>query len=77
MNYTDDLVFLLKQGWQTMTDPVYGGQIIYKDFDPATFNLNTLFRITILVPVEEMIKVITMQVLATITVRENAIGNWV
>ena len=41
MNYTDDLAFLLKQGWQTMTDPVYGGQIIYKDFDPATFNLNT------------------------------------
>ena len=41
MKYTDDLAFLLKQGWQTMTDPVYGDQIIYKNTDPASFNLHT------------------------------------
>lgn len=41
MNYTDNLSFLLKQGWQTMTDPVYGGQIIYKNFNIADFNINT------------------------------------
>lgn len=41
MNYTDDLAFLLKQGWQTMTDPVYGGTLIYKNTDPADFNLHT------------------------------------
>lgn len=40
MNYTDDLAFLLQQGWQTMTDPVYGGQIIYKDWDMNRSNLN-------------------------------------
>ena len=28
MNYTDDLAFLLKQGWQTMDDPVNPGQKI-------------------------------------------------
>lgn len=41
MNYTDDLAFLLKQGWQTMIDPVYGGTLIYKNTDPAIFNLHT------------------------------------
>lgn len=41
MNYTDDLAFLLKQGWQTMVDPVYGGTLIYKNTDPADFNLHT------------------------------------
>ncbi|MEG1562619.1 MAG: TonB-dependent receptor [Bacteroides sp.] len=40
MKYTDDLAFLLKQGWQTMNDPVYGDQIIYKDWDMAKANLN-------------------------------------
>ena len=32
MIYTDDLAFLLKEGWQTMIDPVYGNKIIYKDY---------------------------------------------
>ncbi len=40
MNYTDDLAFLLVKGWQIMTDPVYGGRIIYKNTDPAEFNIN-------------------------------------
>lgn len=33
MNYTPDLAFLLDQVWQTMTDPVYGGEIIFYDHD--------------------------------------------
>ena len=41
MAYNDNLAFLLNQGWQTMTDPVYGGKIIYKDFDIANFNVHT------------------------------------
>ena len=32
MIYTDDLAFLLDQGWQTMIDPVYGEKIIYKEY---------------------------------------------
>lgn len=32
MVYTSDLNFLLNQGWQTMTDPVFGGEIIFKDW---------------------------------------------
>lgn len=40
MIYTDDLSFLLKQGWKTMADPVYGDQIIYKDWDMSKANLN-------------------------------------
>ena len=40
MKYTDDLAFLLKQGWKTMTDPVYGDELIYKDWDMAENNLN-------------------------------------
>lgn len=41
MKYTDDLAFLLDQGWQTMIDPVYGDKLIYKNTDPASFNLHT------------------------------------
>jgi len=41
MNYTPDLAFLLNQGWETMTDPVYGGEIIFKSFDISKVNLNT------------------------------------
>lgn len=39
MNYTSDLDFLLGRGWQTMTDPVYGGEIIFYDFDMADVNI--------------------------------------
>lgn len=35
MIYTSDLNFLLKQGWQTMTDPVFGDEIIFKDWKTA------------------------------------------
>ncbi len=41
MKYTDDLAFLLQQGWQKMTDPVFGGEIIYKNFEIANFNIQT------------------------------------
>lgn len=41
MKYTDDLAFLLNEGWQTMIDPVYGDKLIYKNTDPASFNLKT------------------------------------
>lgn len=40
MVYTDDLAFLLNQGWKKMTDPVYGNDIIYKDWDMSKANLN-------------------------------------
>lgn len=40
MVYTDDLAFLLTQGWKKMTDPVYGNEIIYKDWDMSKANLN-------------------------------------
>lgn len=40
MKYTDDLAFLLNQGWKTMTDPVYGDKLIYRDWDMAENNLN-------------------------------------
>lgn len=39
MIYTDDLAFLLNQGWQTMTDPVYGDQIIFKEFQMSDVNI--------------------------------------
>lgn len=32
MIYTSDLSFLLNQGWQTMIDPVFGDEIIYKEW---------------------------------------------
>lgn len=41
MLYTDNLSFLLNQGWQTMIDPVTGEKIIYKNTDIADFNINT------------------------------------
>ena len=31
MLYSDNLSFLLDQGWQTMIDPIYGDKIIYKN----------------------------------------------
>lgn len=40
MKYTDDLKFLLDKGWKTMTDPVYGDQIIYKEFYLSDTNIN-------------------------------------
>lgn len=40
MKYSDDLEFLLNQGWRTMIDPVHGDKLIYKNTDPAKFNLN-------------------------------------
>lgn len=39
MIYTDDLAFLLKEGWKVMTDPVYGDKIIYKDWNMAKANI--------------------------------------
>lgn len=41
MLYSDDLAFLLNQGWATMIDPVYGDKIIYKNFDIADFNVDS------------------------------------
>ncbi len=39
MKYSEDLAFLLNQGWQTMTDPVYGDKLIYKNFSIKDFNI--------------------------------------
>ncbi len=40
MNYTNDLAFLLKQGWQTMDDPVNPGQkLIYCDNQLKDYNI--------------------------------------
>lgn len=39
MKYSDDLAFLLNEGWSTMVDPVYGDKLIYKDFNIADFNI--------------------------------------
>ncbi|MGL5318378.1 MAG: SusC/RagA family TonB-linked outer membrane protein [Bacteroidales bacterium] len=41
MNYTEDLAFLLGQGWETMIDPVYGKEIIFKNWDMAKNNINS------------------------------------
>lgn len=41
MIYTPDLSFLLKQGWQTMRDPVYGDEIIYKNWDMGKANIQS------------------------------------
>ncbi|SHJ33135.1 TonB-linked outer membrane protein, SusC/RagA family [Tangfeifania diversioriginum] len=40
MIYTSDLSFLLDQGWQTMTDPVTGKEIIFSEFikEKTAFN---------------------------------------
>lgn len=41
MNYADNLAFLLKQGWQTMDDPVTGEKLIYCDSQLRDYNINT------------------------------------
>ncbi|MFA6831929.1 MAG: TonB-dependent receptor [Bacteroidaceae bacterium] len=41
MKYSDDLAFLLKQGWETMTDPVYGDKLIFKQSRMEDFNIST------------------------------------
>lgn len=41
MVYTPDLAFLQQQGWQTMVDPVYGDQLIYKDWDMGKANIQS------------------------------------
>lgn len=42
MNYTDDLAFPLKQGWQTMDDPVNPGQkLIYADNQLKDYNIKS------------------------------------
>lgn len=41
MLYSDNLAFLLNQGWETMIDPVYGDKMIYKNFDIANFNIDS------------------------------------
>lgn len=41
MNYADNLAFLLKQGWQTMDDPVTGKKLIYCDNQLRDYNINS------------------------------------
>ncbi|MDD3787162.1 MAG: SusC/RagA family TonB-linked outer membrane protein, partial [Petrimonas sp.] len=41
MIYSEELAFLLNEGWQTMTDPVYGDKILYKNWDMAKANINS------------------------------------
>lgn len=41
MIYTPDLSFLLGQGWETMIDPVYGDEIIFKNWDMGANNINS------------------------------------
>jgi TonB-dependent SusC/RagA subfamily outer membrane receptor len=41
MLFTPDLAFLLDQGWQTMIDPVYGNEIIFKNFSLKDQNINS------------------------------------
>ena len=41
MKYTDDLAFLLNEGWQTMIDPVYGDKLIFKEFMLEDVNINS------------------------------------
>ncbi len=41
MIYSDDLAFLLNEGWETMTDPVFGNQLIFRNWDMAKANINS------------------------------------
>lgn len=41
MKYSDDLAFLLQQGWRTMIDPVYGDKLIFKEFRMEDVNIET------------------------------------
>lgn len=41
MIYTPELSFLLDRGWQTMTDPIYGDEIIFYDFNMADVNIKS------------------------------------
>lgn len=41
MIYSDDLAFLLDEGWETMIDPVYGDKLIFKNWDMAKANINS------------------------------------
>ena len=41
MKYTDDLAFLLDQGWETMIDPVFGDKLIFKEFMLEDVNINS------------------------------------
>lgn len=41
MIYSEDLSFLLNQGWETMIDPVYGDKIIFKNWDMVKANINS------------------------------------
>ncbi|GGW36279.1 SusC/RagA family TonB-linked outer membrane protein [Arenibacter certesii] len=41
MKYTPELAFLLDQGWQTMTDPIYGDKLIFYDFDMKSVNIKS------------------------------------
>lgn len=40
MLFTEDLRFLLDQGWKTMKDPVYGTELIYSEFDRSANAFN-------------------------------------
>ena len=33
--------FPAQPGWETMTDPIYGDQLIFKNTDIADFNINS------------------------------------
>lgn len=41
MFYDDSLSFLLKEGWKTMTDPVTGKQLIFKEFNMEDVNIQS------------------------------------
>lgn len=41
MLYSEDLAFLLDQGWETMIDPVYGDKIIFRNWDMVKANINS------------------------------------
>ena len=40
MKLNDDNRFLLQEGWQTMTDPIYGDELIFRDFNYRDFAFN-------------------------------------
>ncbi len=40
MKYSENLNFLLDQGWKTMTDPITGEQIIFSEFDRSSTAFN-------------------------------------
>ena len=41
MVYTPDLAFLLNEGWETMKDPIYDQELIFKNFSLADVNIKS------------------------------------